>query len=60
MNKNTQESMGGNGALGRGFGRRKKRMIRDVIHTFTKSLKETTVGTLYLKLLAKKIYKCLI
>ena len=50
----------GGGGLGRGFGRRKKRMIRDLIHTLSSSFIKSTVNILYVQHFAKKMYKCML
>merc|ERR1711879_1063273 len=55
MNTETTSAMGG---LGRSLKRRQKLIIRDFIHVFGSYFKEFNVGHLYMKSLAKTMYKC--
>merc|ERR1712043_77017 len=57
MNKNT-ETTSAMGGLGRSLKRRQKLMIRDFIHLFGSYFKEFNVGHLYMKSMAKTMYKC--
>ena len=57
MNMNTADSMGGNGALGRGL---KKRRMRQALYQINDDFKisNSTLSRLFIKASTSRIYKC--